>query len=237
MCVGHASRVSHGSTPDRDGIRRRVPPALPMLMSIALAGSVHTGFRLDGLEGFEAPRHQSVREGFSLDFPGGIARLYVGPTEAAAQEWFVEKSELVARQAPAVLPALGDQALHSGDGMVLVRDGNIAVLIQVRSGALSAADTLLAAVDDAPSPWPAAARLLTVPGGFRVDAPEAVHVAYVGGEVRAQPGGLSFHAPPRRVVTWDAWGRATVQDFDERGQPIDTAAPRPAADFAAEDTD
>lgn len=235
--MGHASRVSHGSTHDSDGIRRRVPSPLPMLLPIAFAGGMHTGFRLEALEGFETPRHQSVREGFSLDFPGGIARLYVGPTEAAAQEWFVEKSALVARQAPTRLPGLGDEALHSGDGMVLVRDGNIALLVQVRSGARSAADTLLAAIDDAPRPWPAPARLLAEPGGFRVAASEAVHTAYVGGTIRAQPGGLWFHVPPRRVVTWDAWGRATVQDFDERGLPVDTAPPRPAADFVADAPD
>jgi hypothetical protein len=209
-----------------------MPAPLLALLPLALAGGLHAGVVLEGHEGFEAPRHQSAREGVSLDFKGGIARIYVGPTERAAQEWYLEKADFVARQKPAPLDGLGDEALHSGDGMVLVRDGNIGILVQVKAGARAATDRLLAAIDDGPSPWPAPARLVPDGPALRVDAADATHVSYVGGRLSPQGPGLRFSQPPSQVITWGPLGRATVQAFDADGAPVEAPPPRPAPDFA-----
>ena len=54
-----------------------MPPPLPILwIATALAGATHSGVPLDGHEGFEPPHFQSSKQGFTLDFPDGIARIY-----------------------------------------------------------------------------------------------------------------------------------------------------------------
>ncbi|MEC7946180.1 MAG: hypothetical protein VX265_01350 [Myxococcota bacterium] len=197
------------------------------LLAAASAADLHSGVVMTGHADFAPPRHQSAREGVSLDFPGGIARVYVGPTVPAAQEWFSEKAGKVARQKPIPLAGLGEEALHAEDAMVLVRDGNIAMLVQVASGARAATEALLGAVDDSGAPWPAPASLVRDGAGFRIHAPQAVHVAWVGGRLSPSGTGAHFHTPPRQVVTWGPLGRATVQAFDEAGEPIQSAPPRP----------
>lgn len=209
------------------------PPLFHALLPAALAAGLHSGVVLDGHEGFAPPRHQSVREGVSLDFKGGIARIYVGPTELATQEWYAEKSAFVARQKPVPLDDVGDEALHTGDAMVLVRDGNVGLLVQVKAGARAAADTLLQAIDDSGTPPPAPARLVPEGALLRVEAAEASHIAWTGGRLSPQGPGLRFGTPPDRVVTWGPLGRATVQAFDEAGLPIASPPPRPAPDFVA----
>ena len=207
-------------------------PALSLLLpSVALAGGLHTGVVLTGHPDFEAPRHQSAREGVSMDFPGGIARVYVGTTESAAQEWYAEKSAFIARHKPTALIGLGDEAQQVEDGTVLFRDGNVAVLVQVKSGARSAAEALHAAIDDSKTQAPAPATLATDASGYRIDAPHATHIAYVGGSLAPERPGLWFTVPPRRVITWGPLGRSTVQDFDEAGVAIQTTPVRPAPGF------
>lgn len=207
------------------------PLLLHALLPAALAAGLHTGVVLEGHEGFEAPRHQSAREGLSLDFKGGIARVYVGPSELAAQEWYAEKVEFVARQRPVALGGLGDEALHDGDAMVLVRDGNIGLLVQVKAGARAAAEKLIQAVDDSGTPPPQPGRLVGEGDTLRLDARGAVHVAWTGGRLLPTGPGLRFGSPPTRVVTWGPLGRATVQAYDAAGAPIESPPPRPGPDF------
>lgn len=206
-------------------------PLLSLLISAASAAGLHSGVAVEALAGFEPPRHQSSREGLSLDFEGGIARVYVGPSVPAAQEWFAEKAAFVARQSPTPLDGVGDEALHAGDAMVLVRDGNVALLVQVKAGARAATDTLLQAIDDSGAPAPAAATLARGAGGHVLTAPGATHIAWVGGRLAAEGPGLRFTVPPRRVVTWGPLGRATVQAFDPEGAPVSGPPPRPGPDF------
>jgi hypothetical protein len=212
-------------------------PLLHALLPTALAAGLHTGVVLEGHEGFEAPRHQSAREGVSLDFKGGIARIYVGPSELAAQEWFAEKGAFVARQKPSPLDGFGDEALHAGDAMVLVRDGNVGLLVQVKAGARAAAETLLQAVDDSGAPPPPPGRLVPEGDALRLDAPDAAHVAWTGGRLLPQGPGLRFGAPPALVVTWGPLGRATTQAYDADGVPVDTPPPRPDPAFLPPPTD
>ncbi len=204
---------------------------LSLLQRTALAAGLHVGVPVGPHEGFEPVRFQSARQGWTLDFPGGIARVYVGPNEDAAREWYVEMATFIARQKPAPLDGLGDEAVAARDEAVLTRDGNVGVLVQVKSGARARVDRLLALVTDTGPPWPGPPRLAPGALGWTVDAPDALHVSWVGGRLSPTLPGPVFTRPPRRVVVWDALGRATAQDFDEQGLPIDTAPVRPAPDW------
>ena len=210
------------------------PHACP-LASAAFRGPrrrpLHTGVVLTGHPDFEAPRHQSAREGVSMDFPGGIARVYVGTTESAAQEWYAEKSAFIARHKPTALIGLGDEAQQVEDGTVLFRDGNVAVLVQVKSGARSAPrpctrpSMIRRPRHPPPPPWP---QTLPGTGSMRRTRPTSRM-----SEVALAPErpGLWFTVPPRRVITWGPLGRSTVQDFDEAGVAIQTTPVRPAPGF------
>ena len=177
-------------------------------------------------------RAQSARLGTTLDLPKGLLRLYVGPSEAAAQEWVADMALLMERHEPVPLPELGDEALVAGDGMVLLRDHNVGLLVEIADGARHWVDEVRAHLTTEPAAWPAAAVLVERDGAYVLAAPDAAQVTYVGGRLHpdvASPGApLRFVAPPRRAVTWDALGRSTVQDFDEAGHPLPTPLPRPA---------
>jgi hypothetical protein len=210
-----------------------VLPALPALwISAALAGTVHSGVPIEGYEGFEPPRFQSSRAGFTMDFPGGIARVYVGQTEAAAQEWYGETLVAIARQKPHAIDDLGDEAAAGKDEVVLVRDGNIGILVQVKAGARSKVELLMAAIVDDGSPWP------TGPGlsqeGERwvlTGGPDIRSLAWRGGRLDPVGTGPMFTRPPHQGIAWDALGRAAVQDFGPLGSPVDTPPVRPAPDW------
>lgn len=200
---------------------------LPLLLHSALAAGMHAGLPVGPHDGFEPARFQSAKQGWTLDFPGGIARVYVGPTEDAAREWYGEMSRFIEKQKPAPVDGLGDEAQAARDEAVLVRDANIGVLVQVKAGARARAERLLGVIVDEPSPWPDGARLSPGEAGWTVEAPGAQHIAWVGGRLSPTLPGPVFIRPPRRVVTWDALGRAAVQDFDEDGLPVDTPPVRP----------
>ena len=90
-----------------------------------------------GALGDELPalRVQSSRLGTTLDLPKGLMRLYVGPSEAAATEWVADMATLMKRHEPTALPELGTEALAAGDGMILLRDHNVGLLVEIADGA------------------------------------------------------------------------------------------------------
>ena len=213
---------------------------LPLLLSLTAAAEVHGGIPIEAVdEALEPARFQSARLGYTRDFPKGLLRVYVGPTELAAMEWFSDMEALMGRHKPEPLSDLGDTAVAAGDGMILAREGNIGVLVECASGARSWADKALAAiVHEAPAPR-YSATLVGAAGAWQLDGGDAAHVSWVGGTLdlaaaRAE-GPIPFQAPPRRVVTWDHLGRATVQDYDASGRPTETPAPRPSPDFDPEE--
>lgn len=202
----------------------------------ASAGPLHAGLPEDALgPDLPAPRYQSARLGTTRDVPKGLVRVYVGPTEAAAEEWFTEMAALMKRHKPDPVPDLADQAVAAGDGMVLVRDANVGLLVEAASGARAWVDQARGALVPGPLPWPDPPTLAPTPGGgWTAQAPDARHLAWVGGALHpsaAAPGApLAFSRPPRRLVAWDGLGRAAVQDFDARGQPVETPPLRPSPD-------
>lgn len=201
----------------------------------AVEGAVFAGLPPGALgEELPAARVQSARLGTTIDLPKGLLRIYVGPSEEAAAEWMADMTTLMERHAPEPVPELGEEAVAAGDGMVLMRDHNVGLLIEINDGARAWLDTVRAALVSDPTPWPAPASLQATDGRLVVVAPGTTTVTWVGGTLAPGTVGpdapLAFLAPPRRIVTWDAYGRATVQDFDDSGAPLPTPPPRPQPD-------
>ena len=209
-------------------------PALLLPTALATDPVLFAGLP-PGTLGEELPalRVQSARLGSTLDLPKGLLRLYVGPSEAAAQEWVADMALLMARHKPTPLPGLGDEAYGAADGMILLRDHNVGLLVEIADGARHWVDEVRAHLVTEPSAWPSPATLRAHDEGFLLEAPAAAHLTYVGGRLAQRshaPGApLVFQEPPRRAVAWDALGRSTVQDFDEAGNPVPTPQPRPSS--------
>ena len=178
-----------------------------LLSGLAFAGGLHAGLPLTGAPAapLSDPSFLAADLGWSASLPDGWARVYVAPTEADAERWYA--AELGALSVPPP-PAtgLGDTCAGDGDALFLFRDGNVAVVVRVTSGARARAEALHAAIVDGVA-WPATPSLESVGGGYRITAPWAVHVASEGGRVVPfRPGEWSER--PDAVTLWDSYGRA-----------------------------
>lgn len=183
---------------------------IALLFGVAFAAGVHGGIPVHGVPGVGEPSFLTPASGWTAAVQGGWVRVFVGPTEAAGAEWYDRMLESLGVPPPELtdLAAVTDAA--HGDGVTLVsfRDGNVAVLVRVQSGARAVADTLRAAIVDGVPPSPAPS-LAEGGGRWTVDAPYAVHLTVTGGRAIPFKRG-QFAEPPREVVAWDALGRATV---------------------------
>jgi len=171
-----------------------------------------------------SPHFQTADTGWTAAFAGGLARVYVAPDSAALDAWQEHFLAYLKRRKPQPLEGLGDAAWGDGDDYVLVRQGLIGVLVESREDADGWAERLLGSVEPAP-PWPSPPTLQQQPDGSWLPS-EAHHLSYQGGQLRPDAG-LLFELPPARLVAWDAWGRATVQWFDEAGAIAQPPEPPP----------
>lgn len=191
-----------------------------VLLGAALAAGIHTGIPTEGVEGFSLPLYQSTATGWSAQVEDGLVRVFVAQDVEAAQLWVVTMQEKLAKFDPQPYPDLADEALGDGESILLIREGNLAILVHTKANARQWAEVALEAISDEPVPWPSPPTLLSSElGWWRLEAPGAVHIAYVGG-TRMEQSGLSFTTPPRAAVAWDAWGRAARVEFDAEGQPL-----------------
>ncbi len=222
-------------------LRRRPNPIACLLLagltwsSVALGAGTWRGVELASLAelGFKAPSYETADEGWTAQFPKGLARLYVAPSAEALEVWLADKQEFLARRQPQPYPAIGDEAWGDGNGLLLVREGNVGLLIETTAGAHGWAEVLLGALQPGDGSWPASPALRAMPSGVWVaQTPGSVHVSYMGGSLdpSAAPGSpLTFERPPRRLVAWDAMGRSSVAWFDEQGQPVEPPPPEVVA--------
>lgn len=206
------------------------------LLPTVLAGEVYFGVPVEGVEGFGRVMFQSTRTGWHVQVEEGIIRVYVAPDEEMAHAWIGHIHERLGRLNPqpfvpetiqptdptdpttAVLQF--DEAYGDADGLLLFRDGNLGILVHTTEKAMYWALQTQAAAVTEPSPPPAPPTLRQDEmGWWHLEAPDAVHITYVGG-TRIDGGGLSFHEPPRAGVAWGPLGRATRIAFDDAGNPL-----------------
>ena len=106
-------------------------PASPVAFarsSAALAGGVHTGIPVHGVQGVGEPSFLTPQSGWSAGVDGGWIRVFVGPTEADAQEWY--RRAVATLQVPPPPLALADEAAGDDSTLVVFRDGNVAVMVR-----------------------------------------------------------------------------------------------------------
>ncbi|MFT5683832.1 MAG: hypothetical protein ACI8RZ_004764 [Myxococcota bacterium] len=184
-----------------------------LFLRAAFAAGLHTGIPTTGVEGFAAPMYQTTETGWTALVEDGLVRVFVGRDAESATAWVVTMQKKLEKFEPHPYPEFADEALGDGETILLFRDGNIAVLIHTKANALVWGEVALAAISDEQIPWPAPPILLQDDlGWWRLSAPGAAHIAYVGGE-RLSAGGLVFSHPPRAGVAWDAWGRAARVEY------------------------
>jgi hypothetical protein len=214
-------------------------------LSVALAGTEYAGVPVEGVEGFGRPLFQSTLTGWHTQVEDGIIRVYVAPSEEAAAAWIVKMRARLAKlnpqpfEAPAAtvmdteeetedpLPPLRfEEAYGEPSGLLLFRDGNLGIVVHTKEDAMLWAQRTQAAAVIGPSPWPAGPTLSQDElGWWRLEAPGAVHIAYVGGE-RVPDAGLRFDVPPRAGIAWGPLGRATRIDFPPPSSaPLSDGAP------------
>ncbi len=200
----------------------------------ALAEGAHTGVPTAGIEGFSAPMYQTSQTGWSAQVEHGLVRVFVGHSAEEAKTWLADMTERLAKLDPQPYPEFADEALGDGERLLLFREGNIGVLVHTSEQALLWAERTLAHIDDTPHPWPAPPALHRDDlGWWRLEAPGAAHIAYVGGERVPGSAGLVFSVPPRAGVAWDGWGRASRVEYSAAGLPL-TAATQPPPRTAGE---
>ncbi len=208
-----------------------LPLATLLLAAPARAAGLHAGIPLDAVPGLATVQFQDSAEGWTAQVPGGLVRVYVAPDEALARAW-VERMKAVGRvkgpyAGPLPAPEV-DEAWGDGDDTLVVRDGNLGVMVQARTGAAGWVAKLLAAAEREPRPWPAPPRLVPRGDGtWTVEAPAgAAQLAWEGG--RRLPGpALVFSEPPRALVAWDRLGRAARVELEEGGEPAGPRKGRP----------
>lgn len=208
------------------------------LFSVALAtGSTpppphsrYAGIALDRLEEeLKPPRYDSSSTGYTVDVSGGIIRVFIAPSELAAQWWVQRMAEVRARRRPAPpeppLPLGADEALLAGDDLAILRFGNLGVMVEASGGALPWVERLQPHFLPEVAGWPEPPALQRAGTGWSVEVPfSPLHLSYVGAQ--PLPGAeLRFSQPPSAVVAWDELGRALRQDFDASGQPVPGAPP------------
>jgi hypothetical protein len=184
-------------------------------LGFAASGVVHSGIPVRQPELGE-PAFQSAENGWSAPLVDGqgLVRTYVGRDQDAAADWFERQRESFSR--PLADYAFADAAAGDGLGVLLFRDGNVAVMVKSNTdSALALATTLRGRIVDNAAP-PAIATMRRTDDGWTIDAPGAVHSRVVGGGnipfATPAAGGLDgvYTARPTEITVWDAFGRVTV---------------------------
>ena len=184
-----------------------------LLSMIALAGGRHGGIPVNGVPGLGEPSFETSFTGWSAQVQGGYVRVFVGRDDLEAHDWVGRMALGFSKPLAPYAGSLRAEDLQGdGKGLLLLRDGNVGLLVRVDpAGAIDAetwARTLLAAlVPD--SPWPAPPVLKQDGDRWVVEARGAKQVAFHGGHLVANQG-LVFTEPPKELVAWDQYGRASV---------------------------
>ena len=197
-----------------------------LLLAPAFAAGIHAGIPVHQRD-LGDPAFQSAENGWTapLATGDGFVRVYVGRDESTTTDWFLRQREGFSRLIPDY--TFRDQAAGDGVGVLLFRDGNVAVMVRSEAGAaLAIGESLAARIVDGP-PSLSFATLQRDESGWTVVAPGAAFVQTRGGGV-IQCGNLPAGALPAAelgpppiqpcgwttrpddVTAWDNYGRATV---------------------------
>lgn len=178
------------------------------LVGAALAGGLHTGIPVRGVQGLGEPSFDGLDAGWSASVEGGFVRVFVGRTEGEASAW-LQQGVPLAVGSPGTL-AFADEAWGDGEGVLAFRDGNVSVFVRVERGARAVAERLRAAIVDGGQDWPEPPRLEGTEGCWMLVLPQdTVDFRFQGGRLSREQG-CTFKAKPREIVSWDAWGRVVV---------------------------
>lgn len=176
-------------------------------VAVAFAGGVHTGIPVRGVEGIGEPSFLTPESGWSAGVDGGWVRVFVGETEADAEDWY-RRAVATVQVPPPPLSFVGDEAAGDGTTLVVLRDGNVALMVRSEGSAGEVARRLHGAIVDG-GPERLKPSLVVSGGTWSLDAPGMVAVRATGGRpVPFRTG--SWTAPPSQLVVWDAWGRPAV---------------------------
>ena len=179
-----------------------------LLSGLALAGGLHTGIPVRGVQGLGEPSFQGVDAGWSAGVEGGgYVRVFVGHDEEEAARWLRLGAPLSSGPPPAY--TFADEAVGDGEEFLAFRDGNVAALVRTPAHARQVAERLRAAIVNGGPTWPETPRLVPEDGRLRLSVHDPAGVVFQGG--RLAPGSdWVFSVAPTQLVVWDAWGRPTV---------------------------
>ena len=176
----------------------------------ALANDWHAGVPVQGVPDLGAPSFLTPDLGWTAPVnDGGFVRVFVGQDAEEAARW-IQHAQMAITVALPPVDDFGDEAYGDPAGLLLIRDRNVAIQVRADDNAAAVAQQMLAAIPEAPLPWPQPPLLVEQDGAWEVSAPGAVHVQFSQGG-RTTPGAsLRFTERPGEVVTWDAYGRPAV---------------------------
>lgn len=179
-----------------------------MFATAALAGGIHAGIPVRGVEGLGEPTFLTPASGWSAAVEGGWVRVFVGATEAEGAEWYTRALESIGNPPAPLVGFPADEAHGDGATLVAFRDGNVGVLVRAERDAGNVATRLHTAIVEA-APVVVPSLRPSLDETWIVEAPGAAAVRAVGG------GAVPFQAHtyksrPTEVYVWDAWGRVTV---------------------------
>ena len=182
-----------------------------LLSGMAQAEPLLPGVPVAGVDGLGPADFLTPALGWTAPIEGGFVRVFVGTSAAEADAWVQQAQMAITVPLPAVA-GIGEAAWGDEDGLLLVRQGNLALQVRADGGARAVAETLLAAVPVEASDWPEPPTLQpTTDGRWQVEAPGAVAVRFAdGGAIVPGSVPLTFTALPGTVVAWDALGRPSV---------------------------
>ncbi|MSP55262.1 MAG: hypothetical protein EXR69_06625 [Myxococcales bacterium] len=194
--------------------------AFIQMISAALAGDIHSGIPVHQPDLGE-PAFQSAANGWTAPLANGqgFVRVFVGRDEAQAADWFIRTREAFTLRLPDY-PILNvgtgvDEAAGDGVGALLLRDGNVGVMVRAEDEtALAIAVSLQARIVDGVLGL-SMPTMQRVEDGWSLVAPGAVYTQpHGGGNIpltlvgRGSP--LSWVVRPESITVWDAYGRATI---------------------------
>jgi hypothetical protein len=200
------------------------------ILGLAQADGIHTGVPVQGVEGLGEASFQTANTGWTAFVDDGIVRVFVARDEAGAKAWIERMRQAMAKYKPLENPdflanSVADEAYGDGQGLLIFRDGNVGVQVRNKNDATTWAEILQLAISDEPVPWPTPAALIEGPEFWTVQTgPEIAHIAFEGGRL-ARHKGLRFTQPPRALIVWDKWGRATRSTRQSTDEPTPVSDP------------
>jgi hypothetical protein len=183
---------------------------MSIAIAIAMIGkawcSPYAGVDLYKVEGLKGIAYQSAATGMTGITPYGIVRTYIGASEEEAIAWVDNMLVRYERFQPEPYE-LPDESYATDGVLYIVRRGNIGLLSYGKAQSFKWLQALEKALVPGEYIPPAPPVLIEEKGRWRVEAPNAAHVSYVGGRRDPMSHSLVFLEPPDTVVVWDGLGR------------------------------